>query len=266
MNPISKQEIPKEIMKQLGSISLISFPRQGHTSDVGIIDSTNGRYVLKRTKGRQYSEWLRRESYILDCLTYTSLRVPRNYSFIHREETDGYEEAWLLMEFIQGETLRSFLTREDDSMVRYEMIHDYGRNLRELHSVSCPDELKKGGSWIDQMLSQAEFNMNHYEVDGNSALLEILKRNRPSEIEQTLIHGDFTIDNVLVQEGRVTGIIDWSGGAYGDPRYDAALAIRPKPNIFQSKEDFAAFYDGYGQKKITGEEYEYYESGLYAFF
>ena len=70
----------------------------------------------------------------------------------------------------------------------------------------------------------------------------------------------------MVYEGRISGIIDWSGGAYGDPRYDLSLAIRPKPNIFQSSKDHNAFFDGYGKKIITDAEYEYFEDGLYAFF
>lgn len=51
MKPISQQEIPQEIIKELGVISNIIFPQQGHTSDVGIIDSEKGLFVLKRTRG-----------------------------------------------------------------------------------------------------------------------------------------------------------------------------------------------------------------------
>ncbi|MFD0710473.1 phosphotransferase family protein [Paenibacillus sp. GCM10027626] len=263
--PISYQEIPREVMKKLGIINNITFPRQGHTSDVGIIDCEKGLVVLKRTRGKQFSEWLKRESYILDCLSQTHLPVPKAYQFVQIEENESIE-CWLLMEFLQGETLRNVLTRENDSAVRSEIISDFGRNLRELHATSCPIELKYGGKWLDQMIKQAEYNLEHYKVDGNFALLEKLKNNRPDDLEQVLIHGDFTIDNVLVRERKISGIIDWSGGAYGDPRYDVSLAIRLKPNIFQAIEDHNAFFDGYGEKIITIEEYRYFEEGLYAFF
>ena len=52
-----------------------------------------------------------------------------------------------------------------------------------------------------------------------------------------------TIDNVLVHNGEVTGIIDWSGGAFGDPRYDVSLAIRPKHHIFEWESDKLCFFE-----------------------
>ncbi|MFM9276900.1 phosphotransferase family protein [Paenibacillus jiagnxiensis] len=266
MEPISQQQIPHEVIKELGAIYNITFPRQGHSSDVGIIHSEKGVSVLKRTRGEQYSEWLRRESSILECLFQTHLRVPRVYQFLQQQDENEGIQSWLRLEYLQGETIRKMLTYENDSATRYEILFDFGRSLRELHSTPCPNELKCGGAWLDDMLKQAEYNLEHYKVDGNQALLEKLKNKKPTDFEQTLIHGDFTIDNVLVNEGRISGIIDWSGGAYGDPRYDVSLAIRPKPNIFQSTKDYCDFFDGYGEKIITDEDYEYFEDGLYTFF
>ncbi|TCZ76616.1 hypothetical protein E0485_13575 [Paenibacillus albiflavus] len=170
------------------------------------------------------------------------------------------------MEYMEGEPLRSVLTREDNPSVRYKLIFQYGRQLRELHATICPDQLRNSGDWIDDMLTQAEYNLLHYQVDGTREQLDKLKNNKPKAYRQTLIHGDFTIDNVLVHDGRIAGIIDWSGGALGDPRYDVSLAIRPKPNIFQTDHDHQAFFDGYGETIITDDDYKYFENGLYAFF
>jgi aminoglycoside phosphotransferase (APT) family kinase protein len=264
--PVSLQEILHEIMKELGTIHNIRFPRQGHTSDVAIMDSEQGLSVLKRTKGNPYSKWLKRESSILECLSQTSLRVPKVYQFIEYEDDSEGIQSWLHMEYLQGETIRKILTHENDSATRYHILFEFGKSLRELHSTPCPDELKSGTKWIDLMLKQAEFNLEHYKVDGTASLLEKIKNNKPDDVEQTLIHGDCTIDNFLVHEGKISGIIDWSGGAYGDPRYDVSLAIRPKPHIFQSTEDYCAFFDGYGKKIMTDEEYEYFANGLYEFF
>lgn len=35
-----------------------------------------------------------------------------------------------------------------------------------------------------------------------------------------IVHWDFTPDNVLVRDGRVTGVIDWEGVRAGDPVFD----------------------------------------------
>jgi len=108
--------------------------------------------------------------------------------------------------------------------------------------------------------------LDNYEVEGSREMLEKLIENQPDPCPQTLIHGDFTIDNVLIKDGKITSVIDWSGGSYGDPRYDISLAISPKQNVFKDDSDLQKFYEGYGGQKISKEEYTYFEEGLYAFF
>lgn len=93
-----------------------------------------------------------------------------------------------------------------------------------------------------------------------------MKEIRPKRIDSTLIHGDFTIDNVLVNDSNIVGIIDWSGAGFGDPRYDVALAIRPKHNAFENEQDKEIFFNAYGTLRLNDEEYNYFENGLYQFF
>jgi len=126
--------------------------------------------------------------------------------------------------------------------------------------------LAGNSDWLDNRLKLAEYNLAHYEVDGTAELLQWLKTNKPLPRPCTFIHGDFTIDNVLVADGSISGIIDWSGGAFGDPRYDLSLAIRPKPNAFENRTDIDAFFAGYGTQTLTEQEYTYFTNGLYAFF
>ena len=52
-----------------------------------------------------------------------------------------------------------------------------------------------------------------------------LDRYRPVPVQQTMIHGDCTTDNVLVKDGEVYLFIDTAGISAGDPRYDESLAI-----------------------------------------
>lgn len=70
----------------------------------------------------------------------------------------------------------------------------------------------------------------------------------------------------MISNGVITGVIDWSGGAYGDPRYDVSLAIRPKPNAFENEIEKQIFFEGYGNKIIDEDNYDYFANGLYKFF
>jgi hygromycin-B 4-O-kinase len=49
--------------------------------------------------------------------------------------------------------------------------------------------------------------------------------------ERALIHNDYQYENVMADERRITGVIDWGGAMYGDPLYDVArlLALSARP-------------------------------------
>jgi len=75
-----------------------------------------------------------------------------------------------------------------------------------------------------------------------------------------MIHGDCTTDNVLVVNGKVQILIDVSGLTVGDPRYDESLAIS---NFIDNLDYLNAFYEGYKRYKVSREEFEYFDHGLY---
>ncbi|MCS7460989.1 aminoglycoside phosphotransferase family protein [Paenibacillus doosanensis] len=264
MPPILLREIPREIIEHSGTVKSIRFPRQGHTSDVGIIECAHGRFVLKRAKGEQYCAWLSREVGVLSCLhSGAALPVPRVYRFVEQKEEN---QSWALLQCFEGETLREALTKENSADKKQELIFRFGASLAQIHAALCPEALVGDADWLDDMLRKAEFNLARYATDGTAELLELLKRSKPAPIENTLIHGDFTLDNALVHDGSITGIIDWSGGAFGDPRYDVSLAVRPKPGAMETDAEREAFFEGYGRKIISEREYRYFENGLYEFF
>ncbi|GGP08024.1 phosphotransferase family protein [Oceanobacillus neutriphilus] len=257
------EEIPMEIKQYLNKIISISFPRQGYTSDLGVIESDKGNFALKRAKGKLFNAMLKKEVSTLNCLNReTELLVPKVKKFI---EHHNIEESWALIDFIKGETVRAALLNQNNNQKRQEIIFNFGNILSEIHSTPCPNELINEHLWLDKMLYQAEYNFNNYKVDGTKELLERLKIKKPKKYKQTLIHGDFTIDNVMVSQGLATGIIDWSGGAYGDPRYDVSLAVRPKPNAFVDDIDKQIFFEGYGETIIDKDDYNYFANGLYEF-
>ena len=50
-------------------------------------------------------------------------------------------------------------------------------------------------------------------------MLELLAR---CPEERRVVHGDYGYDNVLVEDDRVTAVLDWANLMYGDPLYDVA--------------------------------------------
>lgn len=256
---------PAEILTFLGGILDLSFPKQGCTSEVAVIKCSRGKYVIKRSCGLKYCGWVRQEYRVLNGLSRTRMPVPKPHMIIESGSVDT-PECWLVMDFLSGDTLRSVLEKISDQARRRKLLFSFGKALSEVHSATPPAEmLVDKRPWIDRKLDEAEYYLAHYEVDGTDGLLRHLKTNQPDRVQPALIHGDFTLDNVLVQGDEVTGIIDWAGGASGDPRYDIALAVRPEPGCFDTEEDLEAFFAGYGLYRLSREEYDYF-NGIYEFF
>ena len=264
MEPIQRMEIPGEIEDYTGCIKKLSFPRQGSTSDVAIVDTGSETYILKRASHPLYRTWLRKEALFLQKWEgKVAVTVPRIYKVV---DLTDQGDVWVLMERFAGETLRNCLLKEQKKERKEELIFAFGKAMANIHQSAVPMVAETQASWLDGMLEQAEHNLRHYGTDGSFELLEKLKKNHPAPVQQTLVHGDFTVDNVLIHNRDVAAVIDWSGGAYGDPRYDAALAIRPKECAFHTDADSRVFFEGYGKNILGSGDYEYFADGLYEFF
>ena len=258
--------LPDEIKSFLGSVYELTYPRQGDTSDVAIVVCERGKYVVKRSRGEQFRDWLAQEYHVLQALIEVSLPLPRPYLYVECC-TSETPESWLVMSCLSGDSLRIVARNETDQAAKRQMLFAVGQVLARLHRFPVPTALcvERKEAWLDSMLKQARYNLEHYEVEGSAELLERLARQRPRMVQPTLIHGDFTVDNVLIVDREVSGIVDWTLGGWGDPRYDLALAIRPKEGIFQTPEDTKSFFDGYGTAGLSQGEYDYFVS-LYELF
>lgn len=73
---------------------------------------------------------------------------------------------------------------------------------------------------------QLEASLNR-ELDGVDELHTALTRALPVSPEPTVVHGDFRLDNVLVDtvggEDRITAVLDWEMSTLGDPLTDLGL-------------------------------------------
>jgi aminoglycoside phosphotransferase (APT) family kinase protein len=93
--------------------------------------------------------------------------------------------------------------------------------------------------------------------------LRWFRANKPEVPEQTLVHGDFRIGNMLVDGEELSAVLDWELARVGDPMYDLGYAstyyfagklINPieRPELACSLLEREWFYDQY--EKRTGRE------------
>ena len=242
----------EDIIGEIKDIKVLD--EQGWTSEVCRITSEKGRYVLKSSFKVKYREWLKKEAKVLK--TNEFMPLPQYFGFIEQEES-----SHLIISFEEGITLKSALRQAESREEEFHLIESFGRFLQGLHEIEMEENPEN--DWLDQQLSDSQRYLEMRECDGNQKLLDHLKANKPSPVKPTFIHGDSTWDNVLVGDGEVYMFIDVAGMTVGDPRFDESLAIRK----FIGDEEFLnAFYKGYTFHKVTKEEYQYFEEGLYQFF
>ena len=82
-------------------------------------------------------------------------------------------------------------------------------------------------------------------------LLDWLQTHVPTDARKpVLVHGDFNIHNVLVYDGKLTGILDWECAGFGAPEQDLAY-IQPHISKHIAWERFVAHYLAHGGQPVN---------------
>ncbi|WP_276733790.1 aminoglycoside phosphotransferase family protein [Bacillus sp. (in: firmicutes)] len=249
-----------ELERKFGAIKHMSLlDEQGGTSTVRKIVTSKGAFLLKSSSQQRYREWLRREALVLQKLTETHrLPVPVYYGFIQEQHS-----SHIAMSFEDGITLTSALRKAKGDIEKKKLIKSFGQFLQRLHETELVPGLQPEIDWLDLQIKRAGEYVEKGQAEGSAELLKELDQHRPVPVQQTMIHGDCTTDNVLVKDGEVYLFIDAAGISAGDPRYDESLAIR---NFVTNEAFLNAFYEGYCRYRVSKQEFEYFNGGLYEFF
>jgi aminoglycoside phosphotransferase (APT) family kinase protein len=254
MNPSLKSKFETEI----GKITAIKqMPEQGCTSEVHLIETPEHYYILKSSFKDKYRAWLKSEAEVLRDGRYGNIPLPAFHAFFEEKGA-----SHLIMSYVDGISLTSALKNACSETENKKLITSFGEFLNRLHEAG-PFSPEKEHSWLENQLVLARNYLDSGQSEGDMNLLERMIAHKPDPVHQTIIHGDCTTDNVLVVDGKVGVFIDVAGMTFGDPRYDEALAIR---EFLDHPDYMEAFYQGYTRHRITKEEYEYFEEGLYMFF
>ncbi|MED4649273.1 aminoglycoside phosphotransferase APH(3') [Bacillus inaquosorum] len=254
------KSLKAELESKIGAIKHMSLLKeQGSTSTVRKIVTVQDAFLLKSSSQQRYREWLMREALVLQKLMETRrLPVPVYYGFIQEQHS-----SHIVMSFEDGITLTSALRKAKADTEKKKLIKSFGQFLQRLHETEIVPSLQPEIDWLDLQIKRAGVYVKKRQAEGSAGLLKELGQHRPAPVQQTMIHGDCTTDNVLVKDGEVYLFIDAAGISAGDPRYDESLAIRN----FDTNEAFLnAFYEGYYRYRVSKQEFEYFNNGLYEFF
>ena len=145
-----------------------------------------------------------------------------------------------MSEKLPGETFQRDYVGENP--ITKDFLAEVGNALNKIHSISfgtgygAINERGKGkhSSWSEFIL--AYFRKEKIEAlcyrdimskDHAGKIARLLDRISPflENTSRQLLHGDFTLANILQKDGKLTGIIDFENAKFGDPLFDIAKFV-----------------------------------------
>ncbi|MGM0884710.1 MAG: APH(3') family aminoglycoside O-phosphotransferase [Bacillota bacterium] len=244
--------------------------------------------LMRLTKG---CEWNRVTIGLSESRTYRLTGASGNY-FIKIHSVDAVEslrDEKERLEWLQGRLpvpealfyekdasneylLLSEVAGLDASDKSYEtmlpqLMRQLAIGLRAVHEVridDCPFDRR-----LDTVIAEAGRRVEHGLVDEEDfdsarnganaeALFQELLERRPAAEDLVFTHGDYCLPNIILQNGEISGFIDWGRGGIADRYQDLALAVRSI--IYNFGEEYvAAFLDAYGISEPDHAKISYYQ-------
>lgn len=166
------------------------------------------------------------------------------------------ERDWLLTRRVPGEDCTAKQYREDPARLSALL----GERLRQLHDTDpagCPaaNHRQKYLDTVRKNYAAGRFDRSgryHTCTDPEEAIA-IVREFTPYLNKDTLLHGDYCLPNILLDNWRFSGFIDLGNGGIGDRHVDLywgawSLLFNLKEEVWCSR-----FLDAYGRDKIQPE-------------
>lgn len=173
-----------------------------------------------------------REYRVMAALAPTNVPVPQMIA--HCEDTEVIGAPFYVMEKVAGipygrasqleplgpERTRAISERMVDTLAALHAV-DYA--AVGLGDFGRPDGYlgRQVARWKKQLVASTS-----RELPGMDELVEHLESNVPPSDDATIVHGDFRLDNLLVDtDDQVTAVLDWEMSTLGDPLTDVAVLL-----------------------------------------
>ncbi len=153
------------------------------------------------------------------------LPVPEIIRFVATQD-----ECWLMTQALSGKSARALLDEmPDDRDLLIDALADLLRLVHEVPVVECPFDahlerrLVEGRARIDAgLVNEADFDREQLGWSAED-VWKAIQTQLPLEPDLVVTHGDFSLDNVLLEDGGVTGCIDVGSAGLADRYHDLAI-------------------------------------------
>lgn len=164
---------------------------------------------------------------------------------------------------LPGERL-SVISKQISNHELLNYLKTYGETLAKIHLINGEFNYVKDRKFF-HIPSKEYFEKQNINME----VYHYLVSSKPKEITYCFVHGDFHYANVLWQDKKISGLLDFELSGYGNKEFDIAWAItvRPSQEFLKEQQEIDSFISGY---KTIGEcnlEYlKYYMVLIYSWF
>ena len=215
-------------VKNAGKIKSIEQFKGGQSNPTYKIITESKNLVLRRKppgKLLPSAHAVDREYKVITALYNTDVPVPKTYGFCENDDIAG--TAFFVMDFLDGDLFWDPMIPSMKNNDRTEIYQNKNKILAKLHSIDFKkiglEDYGKPGNYVARQVSRWSKQYKASETDNIEAmnnLIEWLPKNIPNDDETSIVHGDYRLDNMILKNNKVIGILDWELSTLGHPIAD----------------------------------------------
>ena len=224
-----KQYMQEHVVAFEGEISIEEF-KGGQSNPTYKVVTPSKSYVLRRKppgKLLKSAHAVDREYRVITALNDTDVPVPTSYALCEDENIIG--TTFYIMEFMDGRVLWDASMNDHSKEESFGVYSSMNSTMASLHSVD-PYEIGletfgKPGNYVGRQVSiwtKQYQDSETEEIKDMNKLIEWLPDNLPSDKPLRIVHGDFSLTNLMIHKEKpdVIAILDWELSTLGDPCAD----------------------------------------------
>ena len=182
------------------------------------------------------------------------------------EAEDGIGSGFVMQALPGTPNPKQILEMEDPSA----LLQQAARDLARIHSLK-PEGLPETVPVMDYRAAIAELKAQFEEAGGDRPIIALglkwMEDNCPDPVEPVLIHGDYRMGNLLAEDSKLTGVLDWELAHFGDRHEDLAFGCmavwrfhrydRPALGL-GSLENYFAAYEAEAGVRVDRDRFRYW--------
>ncbi|EXJ71846.1 uncharacterized protein A1O5_04347 [Cladophialophora psammophila CBS 110553] len=217
---------------------------------------------------------LEREYALLKALNKIDFPAPKVYEFGKQiPGPDGVDGAFATMQLLPGAIPSNFLASGGSKFSEDLLLH-MAEVLAKLHSVPLEIFSDYFEAWEDPNIAKQttrdryqncleqwiEYSQEFEHLPSAYLvwILDWLLKHIPEDSRApVLVHGDYNVHNVLAENNRMTGLLDWETADFGAPEQDLAY-IQPLVSKSMEWSKFLQHYHACGGKEVDESRFPFY--------